>query len=72
MSDELRQLEPHQQYCCGKGCGACKPVQIDFVYSEERDMDDNLISKKSYPIWVSHCCHVDMMIWDDNLDGFID
>lgn len=69
---QLPSIEVHQSWCCARGCGECRAVQIDFEYSRTEDMDGNLLESKTDRVWASHCCHSELMLWDDKKQNFID
>ncbi len=68
---KLQEITDRQSWCCENGCGECQPVQIDFEYSRTEDMAGNLIESKTKKVWVSHCCHAELELWDEEKQGFI-
>lgn len=72
MTTTLPQKEPHQEWCCSEGCGNCSPVQADFEYYREEDLQGNVLDTKSMKIWVSNCCNADLLLWDEQQQDFVD
>ena len=56
---------------CINGCGECSPVLIDFEYSREETLDGQLIESKTEQRTVSHCCHAEIEMWDEEKQEFV-
>lgn len=56
--------EDHQSWCCNNGCGTCAPVQVDQEYSRT-EYPDGRKDIRTEKAWVSDCCKVEMMVWDE-------
>lgn len=67
----LPTLDVQQSWCCANGCGECRPVQVDFEYSRTEDLDGKPLEIKTEKVWGSHCCHADLMLWDEGKKDFI-
>jgi hypothetical protein len=73
MKDEvLPVLSSSQVFICTNGCGVCEPISFDFVYSETRTRDGELIERLTHKAYQSHCCSEMVEIWDDDLQDTID
>lgn len=70
MKDEiLPELTDTQSFNCVNGCGECKAIEFDFVYSETLDATtDEIIQQKTHKAFKSSCCGDEMEIWDEAID----
>ena len=60
----LPELKDGQSWCCGNGCGDCKPVKTKFEYSRTETPSGKLIESKTEDNFVSDCCGSELMLWD--------
>ena len=70
-AQELPSITDNQSWCCERGCGDCKPVQIDFEYSRTEDLNGSLLKSKTEKVWASNCCHSGLMLWDEDKQDFV-
>lgn len=70
--DNIPVIRKTQMWCCVKGCGECNPIADKFETFREESFDGKLIQSKTEDIWVSDCCKAGLLLWDSELNGFID
>ena len=70
---ELPKITPTQSWACENGCGECKPVLRDIIVYEAMDADTGkLIHLETEPAWVSDCCEVELLLYDESISDFVD
>jgi hypothetical protein len=63
---KLPELTATQMWCCGLGCGECKPKKILFEYSRT-EFDNGEVHSKYTPEFVSSCCGAELFLWDESI-----
>ena len=68
----LPELAEGQSFSCAQ-CGAdnIKPKHHKNVYQSSFNPQTNELIEKSEMVYISKCCLADLMVWDENLKGFI-
>lgn len=67
----LPKITSGQSWWCINGCGECKPKESLFEYSRTEHSNGD-IESKSQRVFVSHCCHTDLMLWDEGKQDFVE
>lgn len=60
----IQELNEEQGYICDAGCGACDPVEYDFVYQTGTTPEGDVVETHAHKAWKSDCCGATMSIWD--------
>lgn len=69
---KLPMLKNNQSWCCSKGCGDCNTVDAIHERMIETDNNGKVIHAVYEHYHVSSCCKADLLLWDDDIEGFVD
>jgi hypothetical protein len=67
---KLPQLTATQSWCCGNGCGECKPKETLFEYSRT-EFPNGEVHSRHEPLYVSACCYAELFLWDEAVQDVI-
>lgn len=66
-------IGPRQQWCCANGCGPCNVKTVDHEWRVITDLyTGKVIQRDTYPDDVSSCCGAELMLWDEDLQSFVE
>lgn len=69
---ELPKITDTQEWCCERGCGPCRAMETNFEVFRSETLDGELLESRTEKTWVSHCCGMGLMLWDRDLEDFVE
>ncbi|MGX7831447.1 hypothetical protein [Acinetobacter baumannii] len=67
----LPELTANQEWACEQGCTVHKPKLHKNVYSQQWDLDGNLVQELFEKYWTCQRGHL-LMVWDNNTDDYVE
>lgn len=63
--EKLPELGENQVFTCEMGCGVCKPVEYDFVFSRSTSFRNGTKEMHTHKAYKSSCCGGELDIYDE-------